>query len=221
MYSDDDLLMLSGIQHIAFCERQWALIYIEQQWSENLLTIEGHYLHEKVDDPFFSETRKDIVYLRSLPVVSYRLGLYGKADLVELCKVTGESENAIEFPGRVGKWKITPVEYKRGKPKTDTCDEVQLCAQALCFEEMYNIKIIEGYIYYGQTRHRYPVEFNTELRNSVFCFAERMHELFRKGKTPVPVLQKGCKSCSIYDLCMPDSLCNAQSVNEYLKQLSQ
>ncbi|NMC60760.1 MAG: Dna2/Cas4 domain-containing protein, partial [Candidatus Methanofastidiosa archaeon] len=137
MYIDDDLLMLSGIQHIAFCERQWALIYIEQQWSENLLTIEGHYLHEKVDDPFFSETRKDIVYLRSLPVVSYRLGLYGKADLVELCKVTGESENAIEFPGRVGKWKITPVEYKRGKPKTDTCDEVQLCAQALCFEEMY------------------------------------------------------------------------------------
>lgn len=221
MYTDDDLLMLSGIQHIAFCERQYALIYIEQQWAENVLTLEGHFLHEKVNDPFEYETRNDRIFLRALHLVSYNLGLYGVADLIEFCKVeNNENGNAIKLKDRSGWWKPIPVEFKRGKPKSDPCDEVQLCAQAICLEEMYKIKISEGFIYYGEIKHRFMVEFNTELRNKVRQFALRMHQLFSEGKTPEPVLKKGCKSCSMFDYCIPDKLSSLHSASEYLKQLN-
>lgn len=220
MYSDDDLLMLSGIQHIAFCERQYALIYIEQQWVENMLTMEGHLLHERVDDPFENESRNDRILLRAVSLVSYDLGLYGRADLLELYKVEANLEsNAIRIKNRNGWWKPVPVEFKSGKPKPDPCDEVQLCAQAICLEEMYNINIYEGFIYYGQIRHRHHVGFNTELRESVKSYARRMHELFTEGKTPGPLLKKGCKSCSVVDLCIPDVLGNVLAAKEYLKQL--
>jgi len=219
-WTDNDLLMLSGIQHIAFCERQFALIYIEQQWVENLLTVEGHFMHERVDDPFESEIRNDRVILRSLPVVSFKLGLYGRADVIESIK-TGKYEKGtvIKIEERDGWWYPVPVEYKRGKPKPDDRDEVQLCAQAMCLEEMYNILINVGYIYYGETRHRQEVRLTRELRKSVENYASRMHELYREGNTPLPVVRKGCRSCSMVDLCMPDSLSRAQSVSDYLKQL--
>ncbi|MGB4293156.1 MAG: CRISPR-associated protein Cas4 [Bacteroidales bacterium] len=220
MYPEDELIMLSGIQHIAFCERQYALIYIEQQWVENLLTIEGHFLHERVDDPFESEIRNDRVILRSLPVVSFKLGLYGRADIIELIKTEKfEEGTVIKIKERDGWWTPYPVEYKRGKPKPDDRDEVQLCAQAMCLEEMYNIFINVGYIFYGETRHRQEVKLTSELRKSVEIYATRMHELFKEGKTPPPVLKKGCRSCSMVDLCMPDPLSRAQSVSDYLKQL--
>lgn len=220
MYSDDDLLMLSGIQHIAFCERQYALIYIEQQWAENQHTVEGHFMHECVDDPFESETRNDRLIIRSLPVVSFKLGLYGRADVVEFIKTEKSEQNTvIKIKEREGWWSPIPVEYKRGRPKPDDCDEAQLCAQAMCLEEMYNININKGYIYYGLTKHRNEINFNEELRQAVVEYSIKMHELFREGKTPRPVLKKGCRSCSLADLCMPDSLSNYQLVSDYLKQL--
>ena len=136
MYSEDELLMLSGIQHIAFCERQWALIHIEQQWSENVLTVEGHHLHEKADNPFEAENRGNVAIIRALPLVSLQLGFSGIADVVELARAGHDVTNSIPVSGREGKWLPVPVEYKRGKPKADHCDEVQLCAQVMCIEEM-------------------------------------------------------------------------------------
>jgi len=219
MYTDDDLLMLSGIQHIAFCERQYALIYIEQQWVENILTAEGRQLHDRVDDPFENEKRPDKITWRSVAIVSYQLGLRGVADLVELHKCTGSDQSkCIRLPAEEGAWKIVPVEYKRGKPKPDYCDEVQLCAQAICLEEMHQISISCGFIYYGKTHHRYQVDFNEKLRNTVNLLTERMHQLQQAGVTPPPIMKSGCGACSLREICLPDVI-SAKRINDYLNQL--
>jgi CRISPR-associated exonuclease Cas4 len=218
MYQDDELLMLSGIQHIAFCERQWALIHIEQQWGENVLTVEGHHLHERADDPFESESRGNTLIMRSVQLVSRNLGLYGRADVVELNR-TDDTANTIEIKEKSGKWKIVPVEYKRGKPKPDECDEVQLCAQALCLEEMHQISIDKGYLYYGQTRHRHQVLFDVGLRGKTIQFTLRMHELYNAGKTPLAEYKSYCRSCSLIDICMPKTTGKNISVNQYLSEI--
>lgn len=219
MYSEDVLLMLSGIQHIAFCERQYALAYIEMQWCENALTVEGHHLHEKVDDPFEAESRGNTALIRALPLVSLRLGFSGIADVVELTRTGDEDNDGVHVSGRVGKWLPVPVEYKRGKPKPDHCDEVQLCAQAMCLEEMYKITISKGFLYYGQTRHRHNVEFTVKLRDSVDDYSQRMHELFSKGITPPPVYKSQCRSCSLKDICLPKNLNNTYTIEQYLNDV--
>ena len=218
MYADDDLLMLSGIQHMAFCPRQWALIHIEQQWAENRLTVEGHLLHERVDDPFITDTRKNVVTCRSLAVVSYKLGLYGVVDVVEFYP-SDSSVNATELHGKRGFWKPVPVEYKRGSPKPDPIDEVQLCAQALCLEEMYHVNISEGYLYYGETRHRHQVVFTDELKTLVERYAGEMHRLFEKRITPLPDYQPRCKSCSLVNECLPKHFKEGDIVKNYLQTL--
>jgi CRISPR-associated exonuclease Cas4 len=210
---DKELLMLSGIQHIAFCERQWALIHIEQQWAENVRTIEGNHLHERVDDPFEKDWKKGIITLRSVSLLSRELGLTGVADIVEL--FSEDQSTGVALPGRDGFWSFHPVEYKRGKPKSDECDEVQLCAQTMCLEEMHEVKIPEGSIFYGETRHRVNVTFSFELRERVNELALKMHNLYRKGITPLPVLKNHCKMCSLTDICLPNSI--NTSVTEYLK----
>jgi CRISPR-associated exonuclease Cas4 len=218
-YSDENLLMLSGIQHIAFCERQWALIHIEQQWSENVKTVEGHFLHEKTDDPFANEARGDMLILRAVPLISRRLGLTGRADVVELYRTETElSDRTIVVESKPGRWIVIPVEYKRGKPKSDECDEVQLCAQACAIEETNNIFITKGYLYYGETRHRQEVVFSEELRKRTEELASRMHELFDAGITPRPQLASYCKSCSLFNICIPGINKNAQSVSKYIEQ---
>jgi len=223
MYSDDDLLMLSGIQHIAFCERQWALIHIEQQWAENMRTVEGTHMHERVDDPFASEVRGRVITLRSVSMVSYRLGLYGVADVVEF--IRSENGQGIGLEGYPGKWRPVPVEYKRGKPKPDERDEVQLCAQAICLEEMYNAKddsnliIATGYLFYGETRHRHEVIFSHELRNRVETYALQMHKLFETGNTPLAIYKTHCKACSLVEICNPMAFSNPRKVNDYLKNI--
>ena len=176
-YGDEDLLMLSGIQHITFCKRQWALIHIEQQWAENNLTIEGNWMHQKVDDPTLMNRNKGIVTLRSVTLVSRRLGLYGISDVVEMVASTS-GQNSIRHPKYPGFWQLIPVEYKRGKPKKDQIDEVQLCAQAICLEEMYNVSIEKGFLYYGETRHREEVQFTEELRKLVENKCVQMHKLY-------------------------------------------
>jgi CRISPR-associated exonuclease Cas4 len=218
-YSDENLLMLSGIQHVAFCERQWALIHVEQQWSENVKTVEGHFLHEKTDDPFAGETRGDLLILRAVPLISRRLGLTGRADVVELHRTENEPfDRTIHVESKPGRWIAIPVEYKRGKPKPDECDEAQLCAQAYAIEESNNIVITKGYLYYGETRHRHEVVFSEQLRKRTEGLALRMHELFDAGKTPQPRLASHCKSCSLYNICIPGILKNSQSVSRYIKQ---
>ena len=150
-YSEDDLLLLSGIQHFAYCERQWALIHVEQQWLENVKTVEGRHLHERVHNPDLIEKRGDLLVARSLPIVSWRLGLYGMMDLVEFHQVSSD-EGGTKLLNHEGLWLPKPVEYKRGKPKADDRDEVQLCAQGICLEEMLQARIEEGDLYYGENR---------------------------------------------------------------------
>ena len=198
-YTPDDLLPLSGIQHFLFCRRQWALIHIEQQWKENALTAEGRIMHKRVDDPFFTETRNGVITARSVPVASYRLGLSGICDVVEFAA----SPEGVKLPNREGLYLPTPIEYKRGKEKHDHSDETQLCAQALCLEEMLSTEITRGYFYYGETRHRVEIPFTAELRALVKDMSDEMHNYFSRGYTPKVKTSKACRSCSLADICLP------------------
>lgn len=189
-YAEDDLLSLSALQHLVFCERQCALIHIEQAWSENLFTAEGRIMHERVHEAGW-ESRGDVRTARDVSLRSLRLGLIGKSDVVE-------------FHGRTGRiWRPFPVEHKRGKPKPDESDRVQLCAQALCLEEMLGVDIAAGAIFYGKTRHRMDVDFDAPLREETEKAAARLHELIESGKTPEPLYTKKCRSCSLVDQCLP------------------
>lgn len=213
-YTPDDLLPLSGIQHFLFCRRQWALIHIEQQWKENALTAEGRIMHKRADDPFFTETRNGVITARSVPIASYRLGLSGVCDVVEFTA----SPNGVKLPGRDGLYLAVPVEYKRGKEKHDHSDEAQLCAQALCLEEMLALTISRGYLYYGETRHREEIELTAELRGLVREMAEEMHNYFSRGYTPRVKPFKGCRSCSLADICLPELQGKTMAASRYIKQ---
>lgn len=219
-YQEDDLLLLSGIQHMAFCERQWALIHIEQVWAENVRTLEGKYLHEKADDPFENETRKDIRIVRAMPIVSYKLGLRGVADIVEFNRIEDKPEGiAVQLDNRKGWWRPYPVEYKRGRPKKDDRDAVQLCAQAIALEEMLKIRIERGFLYYGQTKHRERIVFNDVLRARVEDLATKMHKMFSEGKTPRAQKGKHCSLCSLVEYCQPNLTIRHRSVDNYLKRM--
>jgi CRISPR-associated exonuclease Cas4 len=213
-YTQDDLLPLSGIQHFLFCRRQWALIHVEQQWKENALTAEGRIMHKRADDPFFTETRNGVIIARSVPVASYRLGLSGICDVVEFT----ESPDGVRLPGRDGLYLAAPIEYKRGKEKHDHSDETQLCAQAMCLEEMLSIAIAKGYLYYGETRHRLEIEFTTELRRLVKDMSDEMHNYFSRGYTPKVKTHKGCRSCSLADVCLPVLNEKVIAASRYIKQ---
>lgn len=221
MYSDDDLLMLSGIQHYAFCPRQWALAYVDSQWEDNHLTIEGDWLHRKVDDPNAMEYDRGNVTLRSVPVKSYKLGFFGIVDMLELYPLDNESDKAFTICRYPGRWSVLPIEYKHGKAKSDDIDEVQLCAQAMCLEEMYGIEIPHGAFFYGQTRRRVSVTLSETLRKRVAELSSTMHRLFSGGIIPDAKAEKKCRSCSLQNLCMAQDLRHASSVREYLKPLGQ
>lgn len=214
-YAEEDMLMLSGIQHYAFCPRQWGLIHIDQQWDENLLTIEGQIMHQHVDDPFYRQKMGDHICLRAVSLASKELGLYGVSDIIELHPSECDA-NSITHPKYPGRWIPFPVEYKHGKQKNDEIDIVQLTAQAICLEEQYGITISKGAIYYGQTRRRLDVEFDANLRELVKEYAIAMHDLFLLGKVPPAVKHNGCKSCSLKDICMPETT-SLPSASMYLK----
>lgn len=211
-YTDDELLSLSGIQHFHFCKRQWALIHVEQQWEDNLRTAEGHIIHERVDDPFFNESRGDVVISRAFPLVSFTLGLNGVADVIEYTR----SDTGFPIPGSEGLWTMKPVEYKRGKPKIDERDEVQLCAQVMCLEEMFSVRIDEADFYYNEIRRRQHLKITDDLRSLVSSLADEMHTIFHNGTTPEAESGKNCALCSLVDVCIPKLTKKKSSVRNYI-----
>lgn len=216
MYSEEDMLMLSGIQHFRFCPRQWALIHIEQLWEENRLTIEGQILHTHADDPFYRQKCGDKIVLRAVKIASRELGLYGVSDVIELHKSASEKDT-IKHPKYKGFWKPLVIEYKRGKPKNNEIDEIQLAAQTMCLEEMYGIHISSGIFYYGELRHRVEVDITDGLRAIVREAAREMHNLLCNGTIPGAVYRVCCGKCSLYDTCMPKMSVKCTSVSTYFK----
>lgn len=216
LYDEDNMLMLSGIQHYMFCPRQWALIHIEQLWDENKLTVEGNILHKNVDNPQYRQKNGDTITLRSVHIASKVLGLYGIADAIELYP-SDSKEDAIQHPAYPGYWHLFPIEYKRGHSKPDERDEVQLTAQVMCLEEMYRINISQAALYYHETRHREVITINEHLRNLTLQCANAMHRIFETGITPKAIKIKGCRNCSLVDLCNPE-LNYRQDVKQYLKK---
>ena len=214
MFAESDLLPLSGLQHLVFCERQCALIHVEQAWRENRLTAEGRVLHERVDAGE-GERRADLRISRGLPLRSLRLGLSGRADVVEFHRV-GLGEEGARVPGLAGYWRPFPVEYKRGQQKWIDCDRVQLCAQALCLEEMLQVQVSTGAIFYGRVRRRETVVFDSALREVTAGAARRFHDLLTNGHTPVVHYAPKCRSCSLLDICMPPKRRGRPSVSDYM-----
>jgi CRISPR-associated exonuclease Cas4 len=203
MFSEDDLLPLSALQHLLYCERQCALIHLEQLWAENSLTVHGKHLHERADSGK-SESRWGVRTVRSLPLRSLKWGLIGKADIVEF-----RAESVGE--------RCFPVEYKRGKPKAHDADRVQLCAQALCLEEMLGITVPAGALFYGKTRRRLDVAFDESLRNLTLGTIARLHELIASRCTPPAIYEKAkCERCSLINLCMPKARSRSPAPNDYL-----
>lgn len=200
MYSEDDFLPLSALQHFVYCPRQAALIHLERAWADNVLTVEGTHLHERADSGQH-ESRGDLRILRSVPLRSSVHGLSGKADVVELSRTSEAAPDTTSLEGRL--WRIRPIEYKRGKPKKHRADEVQLCAQALCLEEMLEVRLGEGDLYYGMTRRRKRVIFDLALRELTASIALRMHAMFSAAVTPPAEPGPKCANCSLNEICRP------------------
>lgn len=212
MYEEDEYLMLSGLQHFAYCRRQWALIHIEQQWAENERTIDGQLFHKKAHDASSAEKRGDMIITRGLHIKSATLGISGICDVVEFHRV----EQGITLFSFEGRWQPYPVEYKKGEPKENNADAVQLCAQAMCLEEMLLCDIPEGSLFYGQNRRRTRVKFTDELRWQVKNMLTEMHELWKKGYTPKVKPRKGCNACSLKEICVP-KLSKSKLVASYIE----
>lgn len=212
-YNEEDYLMLSGLQHFSFCMRQWALIHIEQQWAENYKTTAGELMHKKAHDEGSLEKRGDLLIARGLRIASRELGLSGQCDVVEF----HQSGDGIDLFGYDGRWNPLPIEYKHGVPKENREDELQLCAQAICLEEMFQTNISAGFLYYGENRRRSNIIFDENLRNEVKKASDEMHQLFHKGYTPKVKPSKQCNSCSLKNLCLP-KLQKSVKVSTYIEQ---
>lgn len=210
-YLEEDYLLLSGIQHFVFCKRQWALIHIEQQWEENVRTIEGQHLHTRANQPMIREKRGDKLIVRALPIHSHELGITGVCDVVEFIK----GPNGIPLIGESGLFTVFPIEYKRGKLKKDNSDVYQLVAQAICLEEMLACQITMGYIFYNEIKHRIEVPITDRDREQVRQTFKEMHEYYGKRYTPKVKTGPHCKSCSLVDICVPDIL-SKRSVASYI-----
>lgn len=205
MFTEDELLPIAALQHLLFCERQCALIHLEGVWADNPRTLEGAHLHRAADGGR-RDTRGDLRVERTVALRSYTLGLTGKADVVEWHRGAG------------GGWRPFPVEYKRGRPKRDRSDQVQLCAQAICLEEALSVEVPEGALYYATPRRRAAVAFDAELRAATRAAACRLHEMMRGGITPHARREPKCESCSLVELCLPQAAGRGRSAVEYLRR---
>jgi len=203
----DELLPISGLQHFVFCPRQCALIHIERLWVENRLTAEGRDMHQRVHGQEVSK-KKNVVSESGIPLYSLKLGLQGKADIIDFVYETGKRQNLVQ---------VIPVEYKRGTPKSGLEDKIQLCAQAVCLEEMAGFSIREGSLYYGRTRRHCRVEFTDELRNETESIAKQFHFLMDSGRVPPPARASGCRSCSFFNYCIPTKI--SKSAVRYIRTI--
>jgi CRISPR-associated exonuclease Cas4 len=215
-YAEEDLLPLSAIQHLLFCERQCALIHIEGAWVENILTAKGRTEHRRADEAS-AESRGNLHIARGLPLRSFRLGLAGKADVVEFHRLPAGETGGAALPGKRGTWRPYPVEYKHGRPKPGNCDRAQLCAQAMCLEEMLNTGITTGALFYQSTRRREEVLFSEDLRTETIRAASRLHELISGGCSPPPLLGPRCRNCSLSEICLPKATSTKKKVALYIE----
>ena len=210
--NSDEYLQMSGIQHFAFCRRQWALAYLEQQWSENLRTAEGHLLHERCHDESFREKRGDILIIRGMRVISHRLRLSGACDVVEFHR----DPSGVDLQRQEGLWLPFPVEYKRGSPKQNDADRLQLCAEAMALEEMLVCDIPKGAIFYAEPHRREIIDLTGELRKKTEDMAREMNDYFSRGYTPKVKPGKHCNACSLKELCLP-AICRRLNASEYIQ----
>jgi len=217
MYDEDDLLPISALSHLAYCERRCALIHLEGAWDENLYTAEGRELHERAHEAE-TATREGLRVCRGLYLRSLRLGLSGRADVVEFHRCEEEAAPGVPLAGLPGLWRPFPVEYKRGRPKPDLGDEVQLCAQALCLEEMLGASVPAGAIFYGQPRRRLEVTLGPDLRGETERLAGHLHEFIAAGVTPAARYDRKCRGCSMISLCLPESAGAGRSARRYLDE---
>lgn len=213
-YDENEYLLLSGIQHFAFCRRQWALIHIEQEWEENVLTIEGNAIHEKTDNPFLREKRGNTIYVRALPVHSRKLGINGLCDMVEFI----QDKNGITLAQEDGLYRPKPIEYKRGKTKTHDADILQLVAQAMCLEEMLGATIQEAALYYNEVKRRELIIITDAMRQKVETITKEMHNYYQKRHTPRVKPGKHCLRCSLRHVCLPEVL-DREKVSTYMNRM--
>lgn len=223
MHHEEELLPLSALQHLIYCERRAALVHIEQCWRESVATVEGRHLHQLADEENSRELHGDVLTVRGLRLRSLTLGLAGMADAVEFHRVPAgagaevDLTELVELRGRKGLWRVFPVEYKRGRKRVEKAYLVQLCAQALCLEDMLGVRIQSGAVFFGKSRRRLDVDFDEELRADVVDAAERLHRLFRSGLTPPAEYSRKCDECSLFDECLPKTVTRKKSVGGYLK----
>ncbi len=209
-----DYLQISQIQHFAFCKRQWGLIVLEQAWAENEDTVLGQYIHRNVDDEFYREKRKDTIYVRSMGLVSTKLGINGVADLVEYHRC----DDGIVLEPYTGYWKPKIVEYKKGKIKTNKCDVYQLAAQMLCLEEMNDLTIQESSLYYKSINKRLDVTLTDQLRAETVELIEEMHRYYKRKETPKAKQSQHCNRCSLKEICVPRLTNRKKSVRNYIRR---
>jgi len=215
-FKEDDFIPVSALSHITFCERRAALIHIEQIWNENLFTAEGRNLHKRVDETE-TEMRGDVLIFRGLYIQSFQYGLTGRTDVVEFYP-TQPGDPGVHLSGVPGEWKPFPVEYKRGKSRKEISFEIQLCAQAICLEEMFDISISEGALYFGKSHKRKHVPIDEQLRSSTEHQIRQLRDLVNSGVTPAPVDDKRCRLCSLNDICMPGAVCG-KSAEAYMSRM--
>ncbi|WP_323090824.1 CRISPR-associated protein Cas4 [Allobaculum sp. JKK-2023] len=201
-YEESEYLMLSGIQHFFYCRRQWALIHIEQVWQDNELTVLGNEVHERVHDPALKEKRKNVVTVRGMKISSRTAGISGECDVVEF--IQADATEGVSLQGYRGTYKIYPVEYKRGKPKSGMEDIMQLVLEAICLEEMFGATISEGALFYDQIKRRQRIDITTEMKDEARQAVKEMHQLIERHHVPVQKYSKKCDRCSLKELCLPE-----------------
>lgn len=207
MFTEDDYIQLSSLQHYVFCPRQCGLIHVEDVWTDNVFTVRGEILHEKVDTDTY-ETRGTLKTVRGLRIHSQRLGIVGRCDVVEFSK-SKDKADATE---------VLPVEFKSGQPKDDISDKVQLCAQVLCLEEMLNTTIQRGAFFYGKIRRRQVIEIDEQLRSDTENIIASVHEIVSKKLVPAAKYSEKCRNCSLEETCIPKAM-NEKRLRQYVKDL--
>lgn len=222
-WDEDEYIPISALQHFVFCERQVALIHTERLWGENFFTVEGQHLHS-VTDAQVTEQRGNVRISRGLLLKSSRLGIFGKADVVEFHRQhgcidgSGKTYSGIPIKATNGLWQPYPVEYKRGERRHVKANMVQLCAQALCLEEMFQTTIPYGAIYYGKSARRQIVEFDAQLRELTELSIRNCIELLRSGITPSAAYTDKCNTCSLFDVCLPKITGKGRDVEKYISR---